>query len=167
MNVLILGGTRFIGRYLTEMAIEKGHHVTLFNRGNNKKMFPEVETIIGDRDGNLSNLKGREWDAVIDTSGFIPRTVNKSTKLLKGMVNHYTYISSVSAYQDFGEKPCIESSPLQQISDIEAERMTAGTAGPVYNEYYGALKAKCEAVAEKNMNQQGSPYPPRTCRWPS
>ncbi|MGB8001444.1 MAG: NAD-dependent epimerase/dehydratase family protein [Anaerobacillus sp.] len=154
MKLLILGGTRFIGRYVTVKALEKGHHVTLFNRGNNRQAFPEVETLVGDRDGDLSILKGREWDAVIDTSGFIPRTVNKSTKLLRGMVNHYTYISSVSAYRDFGEKPCSESSPLQQISEMEAERITAGTSGPIYNEHYGALKASCEYVAEKNMNNQ-------------
>ena len=152
MELLILGGTRFIGRYVTERALENGHTVTLFNRGTNKQQFSDVETIIGDRDGDLSSLAGREWDAVIDTSGFIPRTVNKSTKLLQDRVNHYTYISSVSAYQDFGEKPCTESSPLQEISDTEAERITAGTAGPIYNEHYGALKAKCEAVAEKNLS---------------
>lgn len=149
MKLLILGGTRFIGRYVTERALAGGHEVTHFNRGSNA--FPEVETIIGDRDGDLSALEGRIWDAVIDTSGFIPRTVSKSTEFLSNTVDHYTFISTVSVYKDFGERPCSEESDVHEISLEEAERLTRGTAGPVYNEHYGALKARAEIEAEKHM----------------
>ncbi len=70
MKLLILGGTVFRGRYLTECAPQRGHDVTLFNRGkHNADLFPEVEKLTGDRDGNLEALKGRTWEAVIDTCG--------------------------------------------------------------------------------------------------
>ncbi|CAA9262412.1 MAG: hypothetical protein AVDCRST_MAG93-2245, partial [uncultured Chloroflexia bacterium] len=73
MNILILGGTIFLGRHLTAAALERGHTVTLFNRGRHPNPFPEVEYLQGDRDGGLQALEGRRWDVVIDTSGYVPR----------------------------------------------------------------------------------------------
>ncbi|MFP3344643.1 hypothetical protein R0J87_19390, partial [Halomonas sp. SIMBA_159] len=91
MKILILGGTRFLGRFLTQAAIDQGHEVTLFNRGKeNPEIFPEAEKLIGDRNGELAALEGRTWDAVIDTCGFLPQVVRQSAELLAGNAGHYT-----------------------------------------------------------------------------
>ncbi|MEY9865751.1 NAD-dependent epimerase/dehydratase family protein [Peribacillus sp. RS7] len=150
MNILILGGTRFIGRYLVKAAIEKGHDVTLFNRGSNPDVFGEIEQLRGDRDGDLEMLKERHWDAVIDTSGFIPRTVEKSCRLLN-QVKHYTYISSCSVYKDPSKPGIDENGAVHILNDAKVEEITRGTAGPIYGEYYGPLKSLSEKAAEKEL----------------
>ncbi|WP_330219522.1 NAD-dependent epimerase/dehydratase family protein [Peribacillus muralis] len=150
MKILILGGTRFLGRFLVKAAIEKGHDVTLFNRGSDPDIFREIEQIRGDRDGGLETLEGRQWDAVIDTSGFIPRTVSKSSRLLK-QVNHYTYISSISVYKDPINPGIDENGEVQTLKDEDVEEVTRGTAGPIYGEYYGPLKSLGERAAEKEL----------------
>src|SRR5689334_8723539 len=102
MKLLILGGTVFLGRYLVEAALARGHEVTLFNRGqHNPDLYPEVEKLRGDRDGGLDILRGRRWDAVVDTCGYVPRIVRASAELLAGTVDHYTFISSISVYPSF------------------------------------------------------------------
>src|SRR5579871_4949872 len=99
MKLLILGGTVFLGRHLVEAALARGHTITLFNRGQtNPDLFPEAEKLRGKRDGDLTVLQGRRWDAVIDTSGYVPRIVRASAELLAASTNHYTFISSISAY---------------------------------------------------------------------
>ncbi|MFF2855987.1 MULTISPECIES: NAD-dependent epimerase/dehydratase family protein [unclassified Peribacillus] len=150
MKILLLGGTRFLGRYLARAAIEKGHEVTLFNRGSDPYVFPEIEQLKGDRDGDLEMLKGRQWDAVIDTSGSIPRTVSKSCRLLH-QVKHYTYISSISVYSDPTEPGVDENGEVHTLNDDKAEEITRGTAGPIYGEYYGPLKSLSEKAAEKEL----------------
>jgi len=88
MKILIIGGTRFLGRHLVHSALARGHHVTLFNRGlTNPDLFPQVETILGDREKDLAELLGREWDAVIDTCGYVPRIVHLSASGLEGSVS--------------------------------------------------------------------------------
>jgi 2'-hydroxyisoflavone reductase len=87
MKILVLGGSRFLGRTFVEEAQRKNHEVTIFNRGNQNKGFKDVEIITDDRNGDLNELKNRYWDAVLDTSGFIPSSVLKSTELLKDRVN--------------------------------------------------------------------------------
>src|ERR687893_2316790 len=102
MKLLILGGTVFLGRHLVEAALARGHAVTLFNRGRHgADLFPEIERLRGDRDGDLSALRGRSWDAVVDTSGYFPRVVAASARALAGRVEHYTFVSSASVYADF------------------------------------------------------------------
>lgn len=150
MDILILGGTRFLGRYLVEAALHKGHNVTIFNRGNNSSLFPNIEQLVGDRDGDLAALKDRKWDAVIDTCGFVPRTVAKSSKLLNS-VKHYTFISSISAYKELSEVGVDESGVVHTMSDEKAEEVTRDTAGPIYSEYYGPLKVLSERAAEKQL----------------
>lgn len=150
IDVLILGGTRFLGSFLVEAALDKGHKVTLFNRGSNTELFPNLEQLIGDRDGDLTALKGRTWDAVIDTCGFVPRTVTKSCKLLQS-VKHYTYISSLSAYQDLSEIGVDENGTLQTMTDEEVEEVTRNASGPIYTHHYGPLKVLCEKVAEEQL----------------
>lgn len=155
MNILILGGTRFLGRYLTENAIKRGHTVTLFNRGKeNPDLFPEVETLIGDRNGELEALKGREWDAVIDTCGFVPRAVRESLELLSNSVGHYTFISSGSVYDQLEIPNIDEDHPVKQMPIVEADKLTEGTAGPIYNHHYGVFKALCEKELEKSFPSQ-------------
>src|SRR5687767_13603599 len=100
MRVLIIGGTRFLGRYLTEAALANGDEVTLFNRGKSRPgLFPQVEALIGDRNGDLSTLKSAaqngRWDVVIDTCGYTTRQVRVMADTLEGQIEHYTFVSSI------------------------------------------------------------------------
>src|ERR1700704_1015322 len=100
MRILILGGTQFLGRHAVDTALEHGHDVTLFNRGQTRpELFPDVEKLRGDRDGDLGALAGRDFDAVVDTSGYVPRLVQQTIDAL-GDVGHYTFVSSISVYAD-------------------------------------------------------------------
>ena len=94
MRLLVLGGTKFLGRHVVEAALARGDEVTLFNRGqHNAELYPEVEKLRGDRDGGLGVLRGRRWDAVVDTSGYVPRVVRASAEVLADAVDHYVFIS--------------------------------------------------------------------------
>ena len=118
MHILILGGTRFLGRHLVEAALAAGHEVTLFNRGkSNPGLFPQVETLSGDRREHLDALKGRRWDACIDTCGYIPREVRMSAEALRDSVGHYTFISTISVYTDALKPGDDESGPLGTLDD--------------------------------------------------
>ena len=144
MDLLILGGTGFLGRHLVGAALGEGHRVTLFNRGlSGPDLFPEVETIKGDRDGDLSSLRGRRWDAAIDTCGYVPRVVRASAGLLADAVDHYTFVSSISVYSDAIEPGADEGAPVEELDDPTVEVVTGET--------YGALKALCERAAEEEM----------------
>ncbi len=132
MNLLILGGTVFLGRHLVAAALARGHEVTLFNRGqHNPELFPEVEKLRGDRDGNLSALAGRRWDAVIDPSGYVPRLVRASAELLADAVDHYTFVSSLSAYASFAAANQDEDAPLATMADPTVEVINGETYGPL------------------------------------
>jgi len=144
MDLLILGGTRFLGRHLVEAALGDDHRVTLFNRGlSGPDLFPEVDTIKGDREGDLSALRGRHWDAVIDTCGYVPRVVRASAGLLADAVDHYTFVSSISVYSDAIKPGTGEDAPVQELPDPGVEEVTGET--------YGGLKALCERAAEEEM----------------
>ncbi len=144
MKILIIGGTIFLGRHLVEAARERGHVVTLFNRGqHNPDLFPEVEKVRGDRDGGLDALRGRQWDAVIDTCGSFPRVVRASAELLADTVGHYTFISTMSVYADLASSGSDETSPVGTIPDETVEEVTGETFGP--------LKALCERAVEAAM----------------
>lgn len=145
MRLLILGGTGFLGRYLTTSAVARGHDVSLFHRGKtNPDLFPELEHLYGERDGNLAALKGRYWDAVIDTSGYLPRVVRASADLLADVVEHYTFISTMMVYAGIYE-PQVglldESATLLKLDDPTSEQLT--------EQSYGPLKALCEQVVEE------------------
>ena len=136
MKILVLGGTVFVGRSIVQTSLNAGHSVSIFHRGkSNPNLFKDVENIIGDRDGNLSGLKGRIWDAVIDVSGYVPRLVKMSADLLSGNTGQYVFISSVSVYADLTKRND-ESSALAEIKDVKTEI--------VNKQSYGALKALCE-----------------------
>lgn len=140
MKILIIGGTRFLGRHLVNSARVRGHEVTLFNRGKtNPGLFRNVETISGDREKDLDQLSG-QWDAVIDTCGYFPRIVRMSAEALKDKVEKYVFISSVSVYADFKKIGINESYPVGKIEDEAMEEITG--------ESYGPLKALCEKAAQ-------------------
>jgi 2'-hydroxyisoflavone reductase len=119
MKLLMIGGTRFVGRHMVEEALRRGHTVTLFNRGNAAEVFPGLEQLKGDRNTQLDALKGRTWDAVIDTCGYLPGQVEASAGLLKDAVSHYTFISTISVYEallkPLQAEPIREASPLLKL----------------------------------------------------
>ncbi|MCP3859762.1 MAG: epimerase, partial [Phycisphaeraceae bacterium] len=96
MKLLVLGGTVFLGRHVVHSALARGHDVTLFNRGKSSPdLFgDEVERLVGDRDGDLSALAGRRFDAAIDTCGYVPRVVGASADLRADAVEHYPCASA-------------------------------------------------------------------------
>jgi 2'-hydroxyisoflavone reductase len=142
MEILILGGTVFLGRALVEAAQARGHRLTLFNRGkSNPELFPDVETIHGDRSSDLSALGQRRWDAVIDTCGYVPRVVRLSAEALAERVGHYTFISSLSVYADASRPGLDESAPVGVLADESVEKVDGET--------YGPLKALCEQAAQR------------------
>ncbi|MDR3691898.1 MAG: NAD-dependent epimerase/dehydratase family protein [Fimbriimonas sp.] len=137
MKLLVLGGTVFLGKHIVISALEKGHEVTLFNRGKSRpEAFPEVEQIHGNRDGGLDALQGRKWDAAIDTCAYVPRVTRQSAEALAGATEHYTFISSVSVYKETENRTISESDPVGTIDDPTTEKVTG--------ESYGPLKALCE-----------------------
>ncbi|MBI5297774.1 MAG: epimerase [Chloroflexi bacterium] len=137
MNLLILGGTRFLGRHLVDSARARGHEVTLFNRGRtNPDLFPQAHTIRGDREKDLNQLDGRTWDAVIDTCGYFPRIVRMSSEALKKSAGSYVFISSISVYADFSKLGIHENDAVGILGDETIEEITG--------ESYGPLKALCE-----------------------
>lgn len=144
MKILIIGGTRFVGRALTEVALAHGHEVTLFHRGqSNPDIFPDVERILGDRDGELEKLGNRHWDAVIDTCGYVPRVVKASAEYLADKVKSYVFISTISVYAESAVIGRDEDAPLATMEDESREDVTGET--------YGPLKVLCEKAAEAAM----------------
>jgi len=140
MNLLVLGGTKFLGRAVVEAALARGHELTLFNRGEtNPDLFREVEKLRGDRDGDLSALERRSWDAVVDPSGYVPRVVRASAELLEGS-GHYVFVSSVSVYRDPIVPGFDESAPLNELEDPATEDVQKD---------YGGLTVACERVVDE------------------
>ena len=148
MRMLVLGGTQFLGRHVVDAALDHGHDVTLFNRGQTRpELFPGVEKLRGDRDGDLGALHGRDFDAVVDTSGYVPRVVRETIDAL-GDVGHYTFVSSVSVYASLATPPT-EQSPLAQLREPTEE----------WREAYGELKALCEEVVRERFPAAFVPRP--------
>jgi 2'-hydroxyisoflavone reductase len=167
-RILILGGTGFIGPKTVEAALARGHRVTVFNRGHREKYrplaFKDVEHLYGNRDPELpaddergedkqllhpdakpkglEQLVGKQWDAVIDNSGYYPRMVAASAKLLAAGAKQYIYISSISAYASQKVPGADETAELAKLADPNVEDMGKGY------ENYGGLKALCEKAAE-------------------
>ena len=139
---LILGGTGFVGRHITEAALDAGHDVTLFNRGQraSASSFPGATQLVGDREkGDLDSLRGGgAWDVCVDVNAYVPRVVQEAIDALAGRVGHYTYISTVSVYESTDKGPVDEDFPTQTL---------AGSTEEVDNNTYGPLKVLCEDVA--------------------
>ena len=124
MRLLLLGGPRFLGRALADVALERGHELTFFNRGTtNPELYPEVERIIGDRASDLAGLRGRSWDAVVDTCGYLPNVVRASADALSDS-GLYCFVSSLSVYADFTE-PNDEDDPVAKLGDLADDEVTS------------------------------------------
>lgn len=140
-TLLILGGTGFIGPHLTQEAQHRGWRVTHFNRGKTAADgVAGVETLLGDRKGELDALRGRSWDAVVDDTGYIPKYVKLSAELLAPQVGYCLFISSISVYASFA-KPNDEQSPTATLTDPQIEQVTDTT--------YGPMKALCEQYSRE------------------
>lgn len=140
MKILVIGGTRFLGRHLVNYARSHGHQITLFNRGQtNPNLFLQVDKIRGDREKDLGLLDGH-WDAVVDTCGYFPRSVRLSAEALKDKVDKYVFISSISVYADFKKIGLNESDALTTIAEEDANQNTPET--------YGARKTLCEQAVQ-------------------
>src|SRR4051812_24208918 len=126
MKLLILGGTRFLGRHLVKAALARDHEVTLFNRGTySPEGFLTVETIHGDRHRDLSKLQGRRWDAVLDTSGMLPRAVRAAAEVLSDSVERYVFISTQNVYSDVSVCGVDETAPLKTLTSEQLDRANA------------------------------------------
>ena len=133
MRILVLGGTKFVGRGFAAAALAHGHELTLFHRGQtNPDLFPEAEHVLGDRDGGLGVLSGRTWDVSVDVSGYLPRLVGDAAELLQAAVDRHVYVSTISVYADLAT-PRSEEDPVATIEDETTEVIDGET--------YGALKA--------------------------
>lgn len=145
MNILILGGTQFVGRHIVEAFVDSGHAVTVLTRGKSKDELPEaVERLQGDRNegkAGLRALTGREWDACVDVSGYTPRQVRASAEELRGHVGRYVFVSTVSVYAEPERHPVREDDPL---SPPAAEDVTE-----VSGQTYGPLKVTCENIVRE------------------
>jgi 2'-hydroxyisoflavone reductase len=158
MKILIIGGTKFLGRHLVNAALQNNHKVTLFNRGKfSQEEFENVEQLQGDRKSDLGKLAARRWDACLDTCGYLPQNVKASAEFLRDAVGQYILVSSISAYADFRRTNFDETAtPLAKLTEEQTKKfkkidpnveLTAGAVG----EMYGALKVLCEREAEKAM----------------
>jgi 2'-hydroxyisoflavone reductase len=142
LKVLILGGTGFIGPHFIQALTEGGHTVTLFNRGKrDPEVKPGIEQLLGDRNGQIETLKGRDWDVVIDNSGYTPKQVRATGELLNGHIKQYLFISSVAVYADFKKAGIDEDYPLKVLDDPTTDVVTGDT--------YGGLKVLAEKVVEE------------------
>lgn len=144
LKVLIIGGTGFLGPHTVRRLRERGHTVTLFNRGRtNPGLFTDIEQLRGDRKTDLTALEGRKWDVVIDPSAYISADVTRSATLLAPNVGHYLLISTISVYAALDKPGMDERAPLATLKDPTVTQVTGET--------YGGLKALCEQAAEKAM----------------
>ena len=142
MRILVLGGTRFVGRHLVEAARAGGHAVTVFNRGRTPLPWDGLEQLAGDREtGDLESLRGREWDACLDVNGYLPQHVRTSTALLRDRVAHYAFISTASVYALPGTPPIDETGDVHPVPAHEPDAVAP--------ELYGPLKVACEQEVER------------------
>lgn len=147
-RLLVLGGTSFVGRTVVEQALAQGDEVTLFTRGiTNPHLFPEAEHVVGDRDGGLGALPNATWDLVVDTSGYVPRVVADSVRLLAPKVAWYSFVSSLAVYADLSPAGVTEDAPLAPPPDPPSE-----DRGP----YYGPLKVMCEEVVAAALGDRST-----------
>ena len=140
MRILIMGGTAFVGRHIAQAAIDGGHQVTLFHRGQTGAgLFPEATHLTGDRNQSLAALGQGEWDATVDVSAYLPRQVRSLAAELDGRGGQYLFISSASVYRTPVSRGFSEDAPLNELADPDTEEITLET--------YGGLKVACERVS--------------------
>ena len=152
MKILILGGTIFIGRHIAETALARGHTVTIFNRGKQQSLNLDIEYLVGDRHTDINALQNRNWDVVIDTSGYVPSAVETTAKTFASNIDNYIYISSLSVYGAVTSS-VDENTP---VKELEKEKLAiaetlSGAESPTaftYGQYYGPLKVNCEKIVQ-------------------
>jgi 2'-hydroxyisoflavone reductase len=150
LRILILGGTGFIGPYQVRYALSRGHKVTTFNRGKTHpgELPKEVEQLVGDRNGQLDALRNRQWDVVIDDPTTLPAWVRDAAQILKGNVERYVFISTISVYADTGQG-VDETAPLAKYDGSDPYKETIEAVKASGYKTYGPLKALSEKEAEK------------------
>src|SRR5216117_1475740 len=150
LRILILGGTGFIGPYEVRYAVSRGHKVTTFNRGKTHpgELPKEVEQLIGDRNGQLDALRNRQWDVVIDDPTTLPAWVRDAAQILKGNVERYVFISTISVYADTGQE-VDETAPLAKYDGPDPYKETIEAVKASGYKTYGPLKVLSEKEAEK------------------
>ncbi|HTU68150.1 MAG TPA: SDR family oxidoreductase [Steroidobacteraceae bacterium] len=142
LRILILGGTGFIGPHFVEVLGAAGHKISLFNRGKrDPSVKPGIEQLLGDRNGPVDSLKGHDWDVVIDNSGYLPKHVKLAAEVLKGHIQHYIFISSISVYAEFKQADMDEDAKLATVDDPNTEVIDDKT--------YGGLKVLCEQAVRE------------------
>src|SRR6202171_423653 len=151
LRILILGGTGFTGPYQVRYALSRGHKVTTFNRGKTHpgELPNEVEQLVGDRNGKLDALKDRQWDVAIDNPTTLPAWVRDAAQVLKGNVERYVFISTISVYADTSKPGTDESAPLAKYNGSDAMKESRETIIASNYALYGPLKALSEGEAEK------------------
>ena len=151
LRILILGGTGFTGPFQVRYALSRGHQVTVFNRGKTHpgELPKEAEQLIGDRNGKLDALKGRKWDVVIDNPTTLPVWVRDAAQILKGNVERYVFISTISVYSDNSKPGMDETGPLAKYEGTDAMKETNQTLRDSKFALYGPLKVQSEMEAEK------------------
>ena len=151
LKILILGGTGFTGPFQVKYALARGHKVTVFNRGKTHpgELPDGVEQLIGDRNGQLDALKGRKWDVVIDNPTMLPKWVHDAAEILKGNVDRYIFISTISVYADASKPGVDETAPLAKYDGADAMKETRDTVTASKFAFYGPLKALSEREVEK------------------
>lgn len=161
-NVLVLGGTQFVGRHIVEALLSAGHRVTIFTRGQTPdELSPEVERLHGDRQGGragLEALRNRHWDACVDVSGYLPGAVRASAELLQDAVGRYVFVSTVSVYADQSRHPIREHDPLLPPAPEDLTGVTGET--------YGPLKVTCERVVEEVFGERATLLRPQIVAGP-
>jgi 2'-hydroxyisoflavone reductase len=151
LRILILGGTGFTGPFQVRYAINRGHKVTVFNRGRTHpgELPKEAEQLLGDRNGKLDELKGKTWDVVIDNPATLPVWVRDAAQILKGNAERYVYISSTAVYADTSKQNVDETAPLTKYTGADAMKETSASMRASNFALFGPLKAQSEAEAEK------------------
>lgn len=162
MRILVLGGTRFIGRHIVEALLAAGHDVSMLSRGKSVDELPVgIERLRGDRDAAdhaLPALDGRTWDACVDVSGYTPRQVRPSAEALRGRVHRYVFISTVSVYQDSNDVPVVETHPLLPAADESVTEINGET--------YGPLKVTCEGIVQDVFGARSTTLRPQIVAGP-
>lgn len=150
MDILLLGGPSFVGRHVINAALAAGHNVTTFNRGTtNPDLYPEVRRLVGDRDGGLGALGEGRWDAVIDSSGYVPRIVRDSVRALEGRVGAYVFVSTTGVYAESGRDGCDETAATRRLADETDDLDTEDDV-----KHYGALKVVCEEAVQHGFGDR-------------
>ena len=150
MRILVIGGSSFVGRHIVQAALDRGHDVTLFNRGKTDPgAFMDAEHLTGDRDSDLSALEGRSWDATVDVCAYVPRQVRTLLECLGERGGHVTFISTISVYGDVVPRAQGDGAVEEGFDEDGAPLLEPCWDDELTMQKYGELKVACEQVARE------------------